>query len=311
MTVAADDASETDVCYRCGYDLRGVDDEQPCPECGLLAMRSRRPTDELHHTRPGWLRRLSAGVILILLSMGLAVAAPIIAATLATEIRYFGRMAPGTGFFWYVHGMWLGADLAALALLAGVLLLTTPEGHPPADRQDAWRRRLMRILSVVPLIVMAVQHVLTQSLLSAVTTGRGRGAMGLFNLNWTLMWPLAVVLSVLVLLLYFQLRSLAKRARSAHLAEHCVIVGVGNAATLLYVPLAVWVLRYAAEGAFGDHWVERSSGYIVLLLSLGVTALLFAIWNLYLLISFAVAFARAGKKLRTQWRQADHAQPVW
>ena len=57
--------------------------------------------------------------------------------------------------------------------------------------------------------------------------------------------------------------------------------------------------------------MERSSGYIVLLLSLGVTALLFAIWNLYLLISFAVAFARAGKKLRTQWRQADHAQPVW
>ena len=56
-------------CYRCGYDLRGIADDQPCPECGLLAERSRRMTDELHNTRPRWLRRISLGVWLILLSL--------------------------------------------------------------------------------------------------------------------------------------------------------------------------------------------------------------------------------------------------
>src|SRR5215217_4158067 len=56
-------------CCRCGYDLRGIGDDQPCPECGLLAQRSRRKSDELHDTRPRWLRRISMGVWTILLAL--------------------------------------------------------------------------------------------------------------------------------------------------------------------------------------------------------------------------------------------------
>ena len=48
----ADLGDRPDDCYRCGYPLLGIDDEQACPECGLLARRSRRQTDELHNTRP-------------------------------------------------------------------------------------------------------------------------------------------------------------------------------------------------------------------------------------------------------------------
>ncbi len=46
-------------CYRCGYVLHGIADDQPCPECGLLAERSRRVSDELHDTRPRWLARIA------------------------------------------------------------------------------------------------------------------------------------------------------------------------------------------------------------------------------------------------------------
>jgi ribosomal protein S27AE len=35
-----------DECHRCGYDLRWIGNESACPECGLLAERSRRVTDE-------------------------------------------------------------------------------------------------------------------------------------------------------------------------------------------------------------------------------------------------------------------------
>ena len=48
-------------CFRCGYDLRGIADDHACPECGLLAGRRRRATDELHATRPKWLRKVFHG----------------------------------------------------------------------------------------------------------------------------------------------------------------------------------------------------------------------------------------------------------
>jgi hypothetical protein len=303
MSLTEPDKLAADVCYRCDYDLRGVGDEQPCPECGLLASRSRRPTDELHHTRPGWLRRLSLGVILILLAMFLSIAAPIISALILES--YFGRyyflprVPPNRMLI--VHGSWLLADLAALTLLVGVVLLTTPEGHPPADRRDAWRRRLLRILALAPLVATAVQHVTAE--LNARNTFSRDPYLGSIRT----MLALAVAMSLLVLLLYFQLRSLAKRARSAHLAEHCVIVGIGNAATLLYIPLFVILMQYGKDGRFGSHWMERSSISTGLILTLAVASLLFAIWNLYLLVRFAIAFGRASRQLRRQWTQSDRA----
>src|SRR5688572_27496966 len=64
---------EDDHCFRCGYDLRGMSDNTPCPECGLLAGRSRMPSEELKHARPRWLGKLSAGVWLIILAQMLAI----------------------------------------------------------------------------------------------------------------------------------------------------------------------------------------------------------------------------------------------
>src|SRR5688500_7930513 len=77
MTLAAHATVEADDCYRCGYALHGIADDQPCPECGLLARRSRRVTDDLHRTRPRWLRRITIGVALLLVAIVLIATLPL------------------------------------------------------------------------------------------------------------------------------------------------------------------------------------------------------------------------------------------
>ena len=110
-----------------------------------------------------------------------------------------------------------------------------------------------------------------------------------------------------MLLLFAQLRGLATRARSAHLAEHCTIVSIGTAASLIYVFLATYVLMLGMLGRFGDNWTERSNVALTLVLLIGVTGILFPLWSLYLLVRFAMAFFIVARQLRGQWRHDDRA----
>src|SRR5688572_26901579 len=143
VTASIDENGPADDCYRCGYDLRGVADDQPCPECGLLAGRSRRPSDELHHTRPGWLRRLAWGLRLILLALLVLLLYPLVTQVVQHQQAAFtwGRWGPVPRVYaFWQHASVLWVDLAALLLLAGVVLLTGREGYEPADRADRRRR---------------------------------------------------------------------------------------------------------------------------------------------------------------------------
>ncbi len=132
-------------CYRCGYDLRGIADDQPCPECGLLAERSRRVTDELHNTRPKWLRTIARGSNLILLAIVTAVLWMLFVKNdFRFIVSYMSMRHPD-------FGLW-GLDFALIIFLLGVALLTRREGYAPADLADRWLRRLLRI---VPLFLVA------------------------------------------------------------------------------------------------------------------------------------------------------------
>jgi hypothetical protein len=113
----------------------------------------------------------------------------------------------------------------------------------------------------------------------------------------------------LPLLMFVRLRGLAKRARSAHLAEHCMIVGIGTSVSLAYVSLAL-LLLYNGDQWFGDNWSSRSNASMGLLLALWTSALLFALWSVYLLIRFAIAFGSAARKLRHKWRVDDRAESL-
>ena len=304
-------ADAPDTCYRCGYPLIGIDDERPCPECGLLARRSRRTTDELHNSRPRWLRRISRGANLVLLAIVVAVAG-LFAWPFAYRSVYMVLSTVMPYRLWN-YGPLFGLGAGAVLLFMGVLLLASAEGYPPADRTDRRLRLALRLAAALPLVaigLLILRGVLWLRAFRAgfVAVGRIGWWLGPFDL---VLWSIAAVGCVsLPLLLFLQLRGLARRARSAHLAEHCLIVGLGTSATVLYVGGVMFVFEHARKWDLGTHWVSRSNVALVLMLVCGVAGLLFTLWSLYLLIRFAIAFRAASGQLKVKWTSDDKSIPA-
>jgi hypothetical protein len=304
------DETGTDACYRCGYNLTGIADNQACPECGLLAERSRRVTDELHQTRPRWLRRLSRGVWLILLAVLLPF--PLGYAVSQADdwlIRSLtnGRMMYGSWAYLLTgHLHLLALDVPVVLLTAGVLLLTSRERYPPADRGDARLRRALRAALLIPWAALALLH----TLLHLAYTGRALSMLDrglLRHAELVILAPITLGSIPLVVLLALRLRALARRARSAHLAEHCLIVGIGTASTLAYAFAVAVVMEFAESWGWGANWTNNATASLVVAGVLAVLGALFVLWALYLLVRFAVAFGLAARRLRREGRRDDRS----
>ena len=132
-----------------------------------------------------------------------------------------------------------------------------------------------------------------------------------FDFHEALDWITSSLLTVgsvpLVLLLFFHLRAIAKRARSAQLMEYCAIVAFGTSAALLYIAMA----ELTTEKGFEDwpkgfqRWMSSVS--LSFFVTLSAIFCLFILWSLYLLICFAISFDRASRQLRTKWKRDDRA----
>ena len=295
MSLTSSETSK-DECYRCGYDLRGIANDMGCPECGLLAERSRRITDELHNTRPRWLRSLSWGINLILLALVAPLAGPFIFPVLNTSFNLLGFRFPVLDEFFN----FIGFDLAAVFLVLGIFLLTRPEGYAPADRADRDLRIRLRMLSIVPALAMVVVHCYAPEF-----AGIGGNLMERQLWAWSPIFT--AIVAFLPLFLFIHLRGLAQRARSAHLAEHCRIVSIGTFASLLYVAAVNAIVNNAASLGLEADWETRSTVSLIMMLVLGVASALFLLWSLYLLMSFADAFWTAARALRRKWSRDDRS----
>ena len=293
-------AQEQDDCYRCGYALHTIPDDLACPECGLLARRSRRVTDDLHRTRPRWLRRITLGVVLLLLAVVLMCALPLTGSSLA---RVSDAYLTGRRWRWLAVFVPLSPmSLAVLLLFAGTRLLTSREGYAPADAVDRRRRVWLRALAAVTVFGFVVVNVQLYTNFHGLVLPDGTdSAMDIVQL----LCALGVV--PFPLLLFMQLRSLARRVRSAHLAEHCAIVGCGLSGTLLGFVLLVILSHYAAWFGLRRGSIDRMPGGMALIVGLMVSFALFGIWSIYLLVRFGIAFLRASRALRREWRGDDRS----
>jgi hypothetical protein len=293
-----------DACYRCGYDLRTLGDEQPCPECGLLARRSRRVSDELRDTRPKWLARISRGANLILLAIAITAAWPFAWAWFLRNVPWHRWLAGKHHQAVLSYGHQVGPYVTAVLVLAGAWLLTSREGYPPADHADRKLRRWLRLAATLPLLAVVVISVPNDALYHRIPVQWWSTVYGVTILLWCL------ACAPVPLLLFAVLRGLAKRARSAHLAEHCTIVGIGGSASVIVVAASAFILESADSWGWGQWWTGRSNIALAMALVVAVATSLFTLWSLYLLVRFAIAFRRAARELRGQWMSDDRAVTV-
>ncbi|CAN5507083.1 hypothetical protein BH09PLA1_BH09PLA1_20040 [soil metagenome] len=316
-------AASVDRCYRCDYDLTGIADDQACPECGLLAGRSRRVSKELSDSHPRWLRGLSRGVQLLILAVLIVPVWPFCAAMIERKVREVqvsawrtaaqGRvMPPAPNWMTFAPSLRLaGFDLAAMLLVLAIWLTTRREGDAQTDHADRWRRRALRCLAIFPILSLLTYHAEQQhrqSQLSMWIYASPNPAMESYF--ETAVFAAVALITVgcvpLPLLLFRQLRSLAKRAHSAHLAEHCTIVGTTSSLALLYLA-GILLIGANADRWLGPNWTARSNTWLITLLIMSVSAALIFMWSLYLLIRFAISFQRAASMLRRKWASADRS----
>lgn len=136
MTPATDPTQDGQAlrCVTCGYDLRGLDADGSCPECGTPISNSIR-SDRLVFANPAFVRRLRSGALTLLLT--LVTGAVIVVLSILSGILMI-----------LAGPFWLLLPLVVLLHLAGWWVFASPEPHAPARRQEPKRKKL-RSVSVV------------------------------------------------------------------------------------------------------------------------------------------------------------------
>jgi hypothetical protein len=216
-------------------------------------------------------------------------------------------------YYDYAQLPFVGWAVIAGVFFIGVFFLSRREGYPPADRADRRLRRWLRLAALAPLLAIALEFATVAVRIYEWVQLRRAYATHNYNLYYGIssipdeictafilagFFVATVGTAPLPLLLFRHLRGLAKRARSAQLAEHCTIVGIGTAASLLYVAGAIELFENAPMLGLGDYWVDRSSVPLALMLILGVAAALFTLWCVYLLLRFTMSFVAAARDIR-------------
>ncbi|MBI4719375.1 MAG: hypothetical protein HY763_16390 [Planctomycetes bacterium] len=126
-------AVQTDTsCTRCGYNLRGLDPQGRCPECGEAIALSLRG-DLLAYADPQWLARVRSGIGLLLWNIVLAILVPFTAIPL-----------PGMAF-----ARTFGQILAQAVELVAAFYVTAQEPRVSLQERRTSLRRVIRSCAFV------------------------------------------------------------------------------------------------------------------------------------------------------------------
>lgn len=128
-------------CRKCGYNLRGLNEKNRCPECGVSVGLSTRG-DLLRFGDPRWVETLARGLNLILWGLVVSILAGAVGA-LASRL-----VSPELGAACAIGGSMIG--------LYGAWLLTTPDPSNLGESDYGRARRFMRVALLCGLLGTAL-----------------------------------------------------------------------------------------------------------------------------------------------------------
>ncbi len=122
-------------CKRCGYNLRGLREENLCPECGTPVGRS-TTADLLRFADPNWMGRVAAGVNLLVWALLLGIL---------------------LGCLSGISGLFIGSVLPQLFVTLGMLFvnllgvwwITTPDPSGIGEEQRRNPRKIVRFATII------------------------------------------------------------------------------------------------------------------------------------------------------------------
>ncbi|MEM1356250.1 MAG: hypothetical protein AAGH88_15350 [Planctomycetota bacterium] len=284
------DIAEDKPCVACSRNLKGLQLDQVCPDCGVLVLRSVRG-DHLKYSNAKWLSRIELGCTLVAGSLGLLLLGALVMQVVgwivqpATDQEV--ELQPGS----LDEGERVLAVLKMVVLLAvvlfragGIWLFTVAEPGVEADKRAGLDRSVARSC-----VLAAVGLMLIESLLVL--------AMGQ---TWIAQLPLLSSVAGLVAVVFLcrYATSLAMRVPDEPLAGQTKMVMLGWAVALplvWFAQLTRFALIDPIEG--GPFLATALAGVCQAVGGLGVMVLAF--WSLILLLTYRARVLQAVERSKS------------
>jgi hypothetical protein len=268
-------------CQECGYNLRGLAEEDRCPECAAPVNGSTR-RDLLRFADPRWLQRLALGSRIIVIACVSIIVLDLAPAVLSAPFVNLGAETMGVLFTGY---RLLRAGLTLL-VVGGGWLLTTAEPASPAAERTVSVRKVARWC----LVIVIAGTVLPYLGVSAVTVAAR--------------YPRSLAVLVATAAVLVHLRALVLRIPHESLARHTRIVtrGAVTCLTLSFVSSLV-VTFYLLPAMRGGGSLDSAALDVLSWVGvvIGAATLAFCVLGVSVLIRSTRAFGRAAAAARGAW----------
>jgi hypothetical protein len=269
-------------CQECGYNLRGLAEDDQCPECAAPISRSTR-RDLLRFADPRWLQRLALGSRLVIFG-SIGIFAADIGGLVATWLLT-NRSMEVLETLHEVAGLVRAGLLLVVA--AGGWLLTTPEPGGAGPERRVGARKVARWCLAIVMAGTVFVRIGPDALVALARYPRSLAA---------LVGAATVLVCLRALVLRIPHESLARQTRIVtwgYVTCHAVQFALAVTFTLFIWPSVRAGVPFSPSPAMQVYpWVSSV---------VGAAALAFGVLGLIVLIRSAVAFGRAAAAARAAW----------
>jgi hypothetical protein len=273
-------------CRKCGYNLRGLDANGRCPECGTAVGYSLQG-DLLRFCDPTWVDTLHRGTRLFIWGIVIIIIGAVIGGAMKQAgVASIGGLATLAGWVMMTIGWWL---------------MTEPDPSGLGEDQYGTARKIIRIALIVSVAAQALQlatpYIVTsyESLIAVSVVSFALGVVGIVGFFAQLNYLKKLALRI-------PDRQLSGRA---HFLMYAISISYG---VLIAVGLiAVFVIRQAATGGGSTSGLQSIGCFAAIV---GVCVLVFGLMYLLLVEKMGKRFKEQARAARMSWAATNFAGPA-